>query len=189
MARPRFQQHPITPRIWGTVRNAMLNCVNVDSAPKRLVQPLLLSTLHNLIHREVWRFWMLAMKQRSGDPNFVRDLKFSFDCCLCHDDPHALDSKIPCSLELSITSSAEPGAWLPTQAQRLFTTPLEPTIYRDMHGRGAPGRGPGGQWLESIHADHSFLSQIHALRCVLNCGLYFSFYGQCGQHLWICLEV
>ncbi len=81
MARPRFQQHPITPRIWGTVRNAMLNCVNVDSAPKRLVQPLLLSTFHNLIHREVWRFWMLAMKQRSGDPNFVRDLKFRFDCC------------------------------------------------------------------------------------------------------------
>src|SRR6266705_2521052 len=120
MARPRFQQHPITPRIWGTVRNAMLNCVNVDSAPKRLVQPLLLSTFHNLIHREVWRFWMLAMKQRSGDPNFVRDLKFRFDCCLCHGDPHVLDSNIPCNLELSITSSAEPSAWLPTQAKRLF---------------------------------------------------------------------
>src|SRR6266550_7319611 len=76
MARPRFQQHPIASRIWGTICNAMLNCVNVDSAPKRLVQPLPLSTFHNLIYREVWRFWMLAMKQRSGDPNFIRDLKF-----------------------------------------------------------------------------------------------------------------
>jgi len=49
---------------------------------------------------------------------------------------------------------------------------LEPTVYRHTNGWGAPGRGPGGQWLESIHADHSFLSQINALRCVLNCGFY-----------------
>src|SRR5436190_21954833 len=105
MARPRFQQHPIASRIWGTICDALLNCVNVDSAPKMLVQPLPLSTFHNLIYREVWRFWMLAMKQHSGDPNFIRDLKFRFDCCLCHADPHILDSNIPCNLELSITLS------------------------------------------------------------------------------------
>src|SRR5438105_12949801 len=105
MARPRFQQHPIASRIWGTIRNAMLDGVNVDSAPKRFVQPLLLSTFHNLIYREVWRFWMLAMKQRSGDPNFIRDLNFPFDYCPYHADPRILDSNIQCNLELSITLS------------------------------------------------------------------------------------
>jgi len=92
----------------------MLDGVNVDSAPKRLVQPLLLSTFHNLIYREVWRFWMLAVKQRSSDPNFVRDLKFRFACCLCHDDPHLLQGSVPCRLELPIILShfGQSALWL-----------------------------------------------------------------------------
>jgi hypothetical protein len=36
------------------------------------------------------------------------------------------------------------------------------------NGCGAPGARPGGQWSRRIRLEHSFPSQINALRCVLN---------------------
>ena len=38
---------------------------------------------------------------------------------------------------------------------------------------GAPAPGPGGQWLKRMRPNHSFHSQINALRCGLNCNFYF----------------
>jgi hypothetical protein len=39
----------------------VLNDVNVDTAPKRFVQPFPLSTSDNLLDGKVWRFGMIAM--------------------------------------------------------------------------------------------------------------------------------
>ena len=66
---------------------------------------------------------------------------------------------------------------------------LQSAIYEQTNGRGAPSLGPGSQWSKRIPTDHSFLSQINALRCVLNCDFYFIFADNADNIRGFCLEV
>ena len=52
-------------------------------------------------------------------------------------------------------------------------TLLELTTYHTHKSERPHGAGPGAQWFKSICPDHSFASQINAVRCVRYCEFNF----------------
>src|SRR5579872_2126356 len=72
-----FKQHPIATGVGRTVRDAVLNYVDVDSRTKGFFARLLCRTLHDLLDREIKLFGMLSMKQGNDNPNLIGDLNAS----------------------------------------------------------------------------------------------------------------
>jgi hypothetical protein len=77
--RSGFEEHAITTRIRGPIRNTVLDDVDIDSASKRLVESFPPRPIDYFLDGEVSSLGMFAMQQCARNPDFVRDFELGLN--------------------------------------------------------------------------------------------------------------
>jgi len=72
----RFVKHAVSARIGGTIGDAVLHYMNVNTRPERAVQIFAVSTRNNFLNREIRQVGVFTMKESGSDPNFISDFQF-----------------------------------------------------------------------------------------------------------------
>src|SRR5712692_7596591 len=66
-----LEKHAVTARIRRAIGDAMLHYVNINTGSKRLVEALAAGARDDFFDGEVGSLGVFAVKERSGNPNFI----------------------------------------------------------------------------------------------------------------------